>query len=120
MNGRRTALRAGLVLGRQLALLGFHKGVMTLVDESVQRRVLAGVLAAVRGPSTWSADDAPAGIEQRVKALVAEHVPDSDEGHRTAMRRDLSRRLLDDPVINYATRTFGGQPRRVSGDQAGL
>jgi hypothetical protein len=28
--------------------------------------------------------------------------------------------LLDDPVINYATRTFGGQPRRVSADQPGL
>jgi DNA polymerase-3 subunit gamma/tau len=24
--------------------------------------------------------------------------------------------LLDDPVINYATRTFGGQPKRVTGD----
>jgi len=25
--------------------------------------------------------------------------------------------LLDDPVINYATRTFGGQPKRVATDQ---
>jgi hypothetical protein len=25
--------------------------------------------------------------------------------------------LLDDPVINYAARTFGGQPRRVTTDQ---
>ena len=25
--------------------------------------------------------------------------------------------LLDDPVINYAARTFGGQPKRVSSDQ---
>jgi uncharacterized protein (TIGR02678 family) len=65
----------------------------------VQRRVLAGILAAVRGPSTWAPDDAPTGIEQRLQALVAEHVPDSDEGRRTAIRRDLSRRLLDDPVI---------------------
>jgi hypothetical protein len=23
--------------------------------------------------------------------------------------------LLDDPVINYATRTFGGQPKRLTG-----
>lgn len=65
----------------------------------VQRRVLAGMLAAVRGPSTWPAEDAPISIEQRLQALVAEHVPDSDEGRRTAVRRDLSRRLLDDPVI---------------------
>jgi hypothetical protein len=24
--------------------------------------------------------------------------------------------LLDDPVINYAARTFGGQPKRLSAD----
>jgi uncharacterized protein (TIGR02678 family) len=65
----------------------------------VQRRVLAGVLAAVRGPSTWPAEEAPVGIEQRLRALVAEHVPDSDEGRRSAIRHDLSRRLLDDPVV---------------------
>jgi uncharacterized protein (TIGR02678 family) len=65
----------------------------------VQRRVLAGVLAAVRGPSTWAADEAPSDIEQRLQALAGEHVPDSDEGRRTAMRHDLSRRLLDDPVV---------------------
>ena len=65
----------------------------------VQRRVLAGVLAAVRGPSTWAPDEAPVDIERRLQALVAEHVPDTDEGRRTAIRRDLSRRLLDDPVI---------------------
>jgi uncharacterized protein (TIGR02678 family) len=65
----------------------------------VQRRVLAGVLAAVRGPSTWPSEEAPLGIDQRLHALVAEHVPDSDEGRRTAVRRDLTRRLLDDPVV---------------------
>jgi uncharacterized protein (TIGR02678 family) len=65
----------------------------------VQRRVLAGILAAVRGPSTWAAEEAPRDIEQRLLALAGEHVPDSDEGRRTATRRDLSRRLLDDPVV---------------------
>jgi uncharacterized protein (TIGR02678 family) len=65
----------------------------------VQRRVLAGVLAASRGPSTWPADDAPATLEARLAALVAEPVPDSDEGRRTALRHHLARRLLDDPVI---------------------
>jgi uncharacterized protein (TIGR02678 family) len=65
----------------------------------VQRRVLAGVLAAVRGPSTWPAEDAPVSTHERLHALVAEHVPDSDEGRRTAIRRDLARRLLDDPVV---------------------
>src|SRR6266581_8334295 len=65
----------------------------------VQRRVLAGVLAAARGPSTWAPDEAPADITQRLQALAVELVPDSDEGRRSALRRDLSRRLLDDPVI---------------------
>jgi len=65
----------------------------------VQRRVLAGVLAAVRGPSTWSSEEAPYGLEERLHALVAESVPDTEEGRRTAIRRDLARCLLDDPVV---------------------
>lgn len=65
----------------------------------VQRRLLAGVLAAVRGPSTWRAEDAPADFESRLRSLVAEHVPDSDQGRRDALRHHLARRLLDDPVI---------------------
>ena len=69
----------------------------------VHRRVLAGLLAAVRGPSTWAAEEAPVSIDERLQSLVAEHVPDSDEGHRTALRHHLSRRLLDDPVIYSET-----------------
>jgi uncharacterized protein (TIGR02678 family) len=65
----------------------------------VQRRALAGMLAAVRGPSTWAEEEAPVGIDLRLQTLVAELVPDSDEGRRTAIRHDLSRRLLDDPVV---------------------
>jgi len=65
----------------------------------VHRRVLAGVLAASRGPSTWPADEAPATPAERLAALVAEPVPDSDEGRRTALRHHLARRLLDDPVV---------------------
>jgi uncharacterized protein (TIGR02678 family) len=65
----------------------------------VQKRVLAGVLAAVRGPSTWISEEAPSRLEDRLRALVAEHIPDSEEGRRTAIRRDLARRLLDDPVV---------------------
>lgn len=65
----------------------------------IQRRVLAGLLAAVRGPSTWSAEQAPVTLEERLSALVTEHVPDSEEGHRTALRHHLARRLLDDPVV---------------------
>lgn len=69
----------------------------------VQRRVLAGLLAAVRGPSTWPAEQAPVTLEERLTALVAEHIPDSDEGQRTALRHHLARRLLDDPVIYFET-----------------
>lgn len=65
----------------------------------VQRRLLAGMFAAVRGPSTWTADDAPVELEDRLQALVSEHMADSDEGRRTALRHQLARRLLDDPVV---------------------
>ena len=65
----------------------------------IQRRMLAGVLAAVRGPSTWAPQDAPVSLDDRLQALVGEHVADSDEGRRTALRHTLARRLLDDPVV---------------------
>ncbi|MBI2742215.1 MAG: TIGR02678 family protein [Rhodospirillales bacterium] len=65
----------------------------------VQRRALAGLLASVRGPSTWKADEAPVSLDDRLAALVEEHVADSDEGRRTALRHRIARRLLDDPVV---------------------
>lgn len=67
----------------------------------IHRRVLAGLLAAVRGPSTWPPEAAPRQLDERLAALVAEHVAESEEGRRTAMRHHLSRRLLDDPVIYF-------------------
>lgn len=69
----------------------------------VQRRMLAGMLAAVRGPSTWRVEDAPIEFEDRLRSLVAEHVADSDQGRRDALRHHLARRLLDDPVIYSAS-----------------
>ncbi len=69
----------------------------------VQRRLLAGVLAAARGPSTWAPENAPETLEERLHALVDEHVTDSDEGRRTALRHQIARRLLDDPVIYVET-----------------
>jgi uncharacterized protein (TIGR02678 family) len=68
----------------------------------IRRRALAGMLAAVRGPSTWAAQEAPATLDDRLRALVAEPVADSEEGRRTALRHHLSRRLLDDPVVYTA------------------
>ena len=75
----------------------------------VQRRALAGLLAAVRGPSTWPAGEAPADFEARLRSLSAEHVPDSDQGRRDALRHHLARRLLDDPVIYTAALTEEAQ-----------
>jgi uncharacterized protein (TIGR02678 family) len=65
----------------------------------VRRRALAGLLAAVRGPSTWPAGQGPASLQERLASLTQDLVPDSDEGRRTALRQRLARRLLDDPVV---------------------
>ena len=78
---------------------GSDPGAMHDALYDVHRRVLASLLAAVRGPSTWAADEAPVALAERLQSLVAEHVPDSDEGRRTALRHHLSRCLLDDPVV---------------------
>ncbi|HEY4293787.1 TIGR02678 family protein [Luteibacter sp.] len=69
----------------------------------VQRRLLAGLLASVRGPSTWSAAEAPVSLEARLHALVAELELDSEQGRRDARRHHLARRLLDDPVLYNGT-----------------
>lgn len=69
----------------------------------VHRRVLAGMLAAVRGPSTWPKESAPSTLGDQLASLVTEHVADSDEARRTALRHHLARRLLDDPVVYFAT-----------------
>ena len=83
----------------------------------VQRRALAGMLAAVRGPSTFRPEDAPVTLEEKLHALVDEHVADSDEGRRTALRHLLARRLLDDPVV-YADTLDAGGPRPISSTSA--
>ncbi|MCX5400316.1 TIGR02678 family protein [Streptomyces sp. NBC_00102] len=63
----------------------------------VERRVLAGLLASRRGPSTVLA----ATWEERLTELTAETALDSEELRFRAMRRSLTRRLLDDPVLYY-------------------
>ena len=83
----------------------------------VQRRALAGILAAVRGPSTWASEDAPISLDERLRALVEEHVLDSDEGRRTALRHQIARRLLDDPVIYIET--LGQDTRTYFANQRG-
>lgn len=69
----------------------------------VQRRMLAGMLAAVRGPSTWATEVAPVAFEDRLQSLVAQQEADGEQGRRDALRHQLTRRLLDDPVLYTAT-----------------
>lgn len=63
----------------------------------VERRVLAGLLATRRGPSTVRAET----FAERLTQLVAETALDSDELRFRAVRQTLTRRLLDDPVLYY-------------------
>lgn len=100
----------------------FGEGGDALYD--IQRRVLAGVLAATRGPSTWPAEDAPRTLPERLTALVAEPAIDSDDGRRTAWRHGLARRLLDDPVVYFddlgeAERTYLSNQRGAMGTRLG-
>jgi uncharacterized protein (TIGR02678 family) len=97
--------RTLLELGVLLRVAGDEEGFVRAGGENadalydVHRRTLAGMLAAVRGPSTWPSGAAPVTLDDRLHALVDEHLADSDEARRTALRHGLGRRLLDDPVI---------------------
>lgn len=63
----------------------------------VQRRVLAVLISAPRGPSTIAAHD----VADRLRELTAEAEPVSDELRARAIRHRLTRRLLDDPAVYY-------------------
>jgi len=63
----------------------------------VERRVLAVLISAPRGPSTIAADD----FDARLRELTAEPEPVSDDLRTRAIRHRLTRRLLDDPVVYY-------------------
>jgi uncharacterized protein (TIGR02678 family) len=63
----------------------------------VRRPVLAVLLSGTRGPSTVTAGT-PDG---RLAELTAEPVAESDDLRNQALRRRLTRRLLDDPVVYY-------------------
>jgi uncharacterized protein (TIGR02678 family) len=65
----------------------------------VQRRVLSGLLACVRGPSTHTAEHEPSELEARLASVAQEPIFDSADARRGALRHALARRLLDDPVV---------------------
>lgn len=64
----------------------------------IDRRLLAGVLVTGRGPSTVAAET----FEERLEAIGAELVADTDDARTRATRHALARRLLDDPVAYEA------------------
>src|ERR1700723_436582 len=63
----------------------------------VRRPVLGVLLTGSRGPSTISA----AAFEARLTELTAEPVAETDDLRNQALRRMLTRRLLEDPVVYY-------------------
>jgi uncharacterized protein (TIGR02678 family) len=63
----------------------------------VRRPVLSVLLSGTRGPSTVTAVP----FEDRLVELTAEPVAETDELRNQALRRRLSRRLLEDPVVYY-------------------
>ena len=63
----------------------------------VERRVLAVLISAPRGPSTIAAGD----FEARLRELIAEPEPVSDDLRTRAIRHRIFRRLLDEPVVYY-------------------
>jgi uncharacterized protein (TIGR02678 family) len=63
----------------------------------VRRPVLSVLLSGTRGPSTVTAVP----IEDRLAELTAEPVAETDELRNQALRRRLTRRLLEDPVVYY-------------------
>jgi len=63
----------------------------------VRGQVLGVMLSSACGPSTVTA----ARFEEQLAALTAEPAADSDELRNAALRRRLTRRLLDDTVVYY-------------------
>lgn len=63
----------------------------------VERRSLAGLLAAPRGPSTVHGER----FEERLCELAEEPIAETDELRNRAIRHHLTRRLLDEPVLYY-------------------
>ena len=64
---------------------------------TINRPVLSAMLCVRRGPSTVMA----AGFHDRICAITAEPIADTDDARNRQMRLTLTRRLIDDPVLYY-------------------
>lgn len=117
----RTLLEQGIlerVAGEEEGFVQDSSGPQSDALYDIHRRLLAGLLAAVRGPSTWSSEEAPGSTEARLHALVTGFTVDSEQGRRDAIRHHLARRLLDDPVLY--TDTLDEEARSYFVNQRGI
>lgn len=68
----------------------------------VNRRLLSALLVVSRGPSLVDSElgELPE-LSQRIAAVTETFVPDTPDARNTALRRHLTARLLDDPVVYW-------------------
>ncbi len=68
----------------------------------VNRRLLSALLVVSRGPSLVDSElgSAPE-LSQRIAAVTETFVPDTPDARNTALRRHLTARLLDDPLLYW-------------------
>ena len=76
----------------------------------VNRRLLSSLLVVSRGPSLVESELSPdlnpessatSPLSQRIAAITETFVPDTPDARNTALRRNLSARLLDDPLLYW-------------------
>ncbi len=68
----------------------------------VNRRLIAALLVSTRGPSLVELEVSLDDLDARIAAITETFVPDTPEGRNRRLRHNLTRRLLDDPVVYVA------------------
>lgn len=66
---------------------------------NINSNLLTAMLNVRRGPSTIKAES----TDERINAMVDETFPDTEDGRHRRLRTRLFHRLLDDPVVYYAS-----------------
>jgi len=72
----------------------------------VNRRLLSSLLVVSRGPSLVESElegqpPETSRLSQRIAAITETFVPDTPDARNTALRRSLTARLLDDPLVYW-------------------